>query len=143
MKYNMSGLFARFCRYGVLHRDDVKNDLPALKRLIREGLVNKVYRQGRVFYELTEKALPMVEIFRKIVLEEAHLRSLLDPRSPFYSALIEDLRFLDEHSPEAESFIFLGDWQIKSPVVPAQLELAKLRFYSHKVTKRRRLKKAA
>lgn len=142
MRYAISKLFARFCRHGVLHRDEVKNDLPALKRLIRGGLVSKVYKQGRVFYELTEKALPMIETFRKIILEEAHLRSLLT-KSPLYSALIEDLRFFDESRPEADAFMFLGDWQIKNPVVPAQLELAKLRFYLNNVTTRRRLKKAA
>lgn len=143
MRDRIFKLLARFCQYGVLRRDEVKNDIQMLKRLIRVGLVNKVHREGRVFYELTQKALPMVEIFRKMILEEVHLRLMLNPRSPFYSALIEDLRFLDENCPEAQSFMLLGDWQIRSPVVPAQLELAKLRFYSNNVPKRRRLQKAA
>jgi hypothetical protein len=40
-----------------------------------------------------------------------------------------DVRFLDEKNPAANKFLFLGDWQLKRPVVPSQLSLSKYRFY--------------
>ncbi|MFH1830927.1 MAG: hypothetical protein ABH871_09165 [Pseudomonadota bacterium] len=140
MKAKKQKILARFMRFGVLHREEVKNDLAVLKKLLRAGLVKKSRKQGRVFYELTEIALPIIEQYRRIILEELRLRALLDRG---FALAAEDVRFLDEHAPEADDFMLLGDWQLAQPVVPAQLELAKLRFYSERVTPRSRRKKAA
>lgn len=128
-------LLTRFSRHGVLGREEVKNDLAAVRKLIRSGSARKVYRSGRVFYELTEKSLPLLDQRRRIILEEWRLRSLLDPR---LVAPDEDVRFLDEQSPEANEFLFLGDWQLKRSVVSAQIELAKLRYYRERVPPRTR-----
>lgn len=143
MRHNIYRLLEHFSRRCVLHRDEVKNDLPALRKLVRKGLVQKVIRNGRVFYELTEKALPLLDHFRKMLLERLALRSFLEQRSSAFPLLREDIRYLDEKSPEAEEFLFLGDWQLTRPVVSAQLQLAKLRFYQERVAPRRRRGKAA
>jgi len=131
----ISRLFARFSRYGVLRREEVKNDLAALQKLVRAGFVQKAMKSGRVFYELTEKSLPLLEQQRRVLMEELRLRSLLDPRLVL---LTEDIRFLDEQSAEADTFRLLGDWQLTRPVVAAELELAKLRFYRERVPRRTR-----
>ncbi len=102
------------------------------------GFVQKAYKSGRLFYELTDKALPLLERQRIKLLEDARMQSLIDERSTFFRALLEDVRFLDEKSPEAEDYIFLGDWQLTRPVVLSQLELAKLRFYRNRVPRRTR-----
>ena len=134
-------LLSRFSQYGVLHREAVKNNSSAVQRLVRAGVVRKAYKSGRVFYELTNKALPLLESQRKKLLEEIKMQAHLDARNTCYAALLNDVRFLDEKRPEAKAFLFLGDWQLNRPVVPSQLELAKLRFYRDEVTPRR--KKAA
>ena len=141
MKESFLRLVARFARYGVLHREAVKNDLTTLNKLVRNELVQKTYKSGRVFYELTEKALPLLEHQRKKLLEEVQMKALLETRGTFYSSLLNDVRFLDEKKPEAKEFLFLGDWQLVRPVVTPQLELAKLRFYKDLVPERK--KKAA
>lgn len=120
----------------MLHREAVKNDLVAIEHLLRMGFVQKTYKSGRLFYELTDKALPLLEHQRIKLLEDARMHSLIDGRSAFFRALLGDVRFLDEKSPEADEFMFLGDWQLTRPVVPSQLELAKLRFYRDLVPKR-------
>lgn len=134
-------LMARFAHHGVLHREEVKNNLPTVNKLMRNGFVQKTYKSGRVFYELTEKALPLLEHHRKKLLEEVKMRALLESRNTFYPSLLDDVRFLDEKKAEAKEFLFLGDWQLNRPVVLPQLELAKLRFYEDEVAPRR--KKAA
>jgi len=132
MKSDLIRLLAAFARRGVLHREGVKNNRKSLQKLLQGGYVTKVYKKGRVFYELTEQALPIVDLQRKILLEEAGMLHLSDKRSHVYASLLGDLRFLDENRPEAAEFLFLGDWQLHRPVVPSQLELAKLRFYKQK-----------
>lgn len=141
MNSNKLRLFARFSQRGVLHREEVKNDPDALVRLSRAGFVQKVFRSGRVFYELTPASLLLLEQHRKKMLEEVKLRAMLEKNNPHLSSLLSDVRFLDEKNPVAREFLFLGDWQLTRPVVLSQLELAKLRFYQ-KVPERRR-KKAA
>lgn len=138
MNNKLLSLLTKFARYGVLHREAVKNELGALKRLLRGGLVAKTYKQGRVFYEVTEKALPLLEYHRKKLLVEAGMRACLPKAPAFYSAFLKDVRFVDEKSAEAKEFLLLGDWQLARPLVPAQLELAKHRFYSEKVLERKR-----
>lgn len=138
MNNRLSILLSKFARYGVLHREAVKNEMAVLKRLLRGGFAAKAYKQGRVFYELTEKALPLLEYHRKKLLAEAGIRACLPKAPAFYSAFLEDVRFVDEKSAEARDFLFLGDWQLVRPLVPAQLELAKHRFYREKVPERRR-----
>ncbi len=129
MKYKLTKLLAEFSRNGVLHREKVKNNLRDLQKLLRAGLVCKVYKRGRVFFELTERALPLLDLQRKKLVEEARMRALVEGRSPFYTSLLEDLRFFDEKKPMARDFLLLGDWQLLRPVVPSQLELAKFRYY--------------
>ena len=138
MKISYQSIIRRFARHGVLHREAVKNDRAALNRLMRMGFVRKAYESGRLFYELTDKALPLLERQRIKLLEDARMHSLIEGRSTFFRALLEDVRFLDEKSPEAEDFMFLGDWQLNRPVVSSQLELARLRFYRDRVPKRTR-----
>lgn len=140
---NLSKLIARFARFGVLHREAVKNDMEAVERLARKGFVRRILKSGRVFYELTEKSLPLLEHHRRRLGEEAMLLAEIEKGSPFYSALEGDLRFLDEADPRASDFTFLGDWRIFRPTVPAQLELAKLRFYRDRVPARHRQRRAA
>ena len=97
---------------------------------MREGLVKKVYKKGKVFYELTEAALPLLDGYRKMLLEEAQLNYQLYPRRrSFYNALLEDVRFLDTFKPDAQNFQFLGDWRLHESPLPSQLQLAQWRFY--------------
>jgi hypothetical protein len=131
-------LLGRLSRFGVVHREAVKNDLSTLTRFICKGWVKKVYRQGRVFYELTDRALPLLEQERQCLYEEAKLCALLETEHSVYTPLVSDVRFLDDKKPEASRFLFLGDWQLVRPVVRPQLELAKLRFYNTQVPERRK-----
>jgi len=68
------------------------------------------------------------------------MRRLLSQKKFSYDALLNELRFLEERNQQMQDFLFLGDWQLQHPVVPSQLELAKLRFYKDKVSKRCRQK---
>lgn len=122
-------LLRTFAANGVVHRDEVKNSLSSLNGLVRAGYVEKVPRQGMVFYQLTAKSLPLLESLRKSFLEEARVLAQLSRSRHGYKALVDDLRFLDENSEAARRFRFLGDWQLQRPVVPSQLELARLRYY--------------
>ena len=122
-------LFRQLARYGVLHRDEVGGHEDALKRLQRTALVVRVPKRRRVYYELTEHGLETVELYRQQLVKELETRAALFPRSKCYRALLEDVRFLDETRPEAQEFMLLGDWQLSRPLVPAQLTLAKQRYY--------------
>ena len=102
MNSNILTLFTRFARYGVLHREQVKNDILALDRLINLGFVCKVYNSGRVFYELTEAAIPPLEQYRKKLLEEARLCLALNRNSQVFDSILGDLRFLDDSNPDAD-----------------------------------------
>ncbi len=127
---NISNVIKKFSRFAVLSRADVKNELPAVSYLIRRGFVRKVYKNGRVFYELTEKALGPLEKVRLGLLAEAQLRKEICPRQrKFYKILLEDIRFLDTSDKEAKDFRFLGDWRLHMAPVESQLLLSKLRFY--------------
>ncbi len=138
MNASYNNIMRRFACYGVLHREAVKNDRTALGQLIRRGFAQKAYRSGRLFYELTEKALPLLECQRIKLLEDAQMHLLIEDGSAFFRALFDDVRFLDETSPEAQDFIFLGDWQLRRPVVPSQLLLSQLRFYRDCIPRRTR-----
>lgn len=115
--------------FGVLPRSAVRNDLGDLRYLLKNGVVRKVVRKGRVFYELTEKALPLLDDYRQVLLHKAALLNRLTPHAKLYRALLEDLRFLDEKNPKAEEFRLLGDWHLMRPVVSSQLKLSQMRFY--------------
>lgn len=143
MKNDKSRVLAKLARFGVLHREALKNERVAVEQLMRRGILTKTYRQGKVFYELTEQALPLLEHVRRQLLEEVKMRAELDPKVHLYPALVENVRFVDETTPEAEEFLLLGDWHLTRPLVPSQLELAKLRFYQDRVPPRTRTKKAA
>lgn len=122
-------IFGLLARNGVVHRDEVKNNISVIERFVYHGLVRKVCRSKKVFYELTVKALPILESRRKALLED--IRTLADLHKPpsIYHVILDDVRFLDEQHEAAEQFKFLGDWQFQRPVVPSQIELAKLRYY--------------
>ena len=123
-------LLKKFVLHGVLEREKVKNEMPVVRSFVRRGLSRKVYIKGRVFYELTEKALPMLDHFRLMLLNEAKLKNIVFPRrSHFYQALLEDVRFLDVADKEAKDFLFLGDWQLCREPVWSQLQLSQYRYY--------------
>lgn len=114
---------------GVVHRDEIKNNIGVIERLVYHGLVRKVCRNKKVFYELTVKALPILESRRKALLEDIRTLASLHKPPSIYHVILDDVRFLDEQHEAAEQFKFLGDWQFQRSVVPSQLELAKLRYY--------------
>lgn len=122
-------LLEKFFRFSVLPRTAVRNYPSALRDLLHKKLVRRVSKKGRVFYELTEKSLPLLEDYRHILLYRTKLHAQLTPHARFYQALLGDLRFLNDRHPLAKDYQFLGDWQLVRAVVPSQLELAKLRYY--------------
>lgn len=123
-------LLSRLGAWGVLHRDQTKNEVKALRRFLKKGYVSKVYRKKKVFYQLTETALPLLEWYRQQLVFRVRIEQALKGRaSPFYAALLGDLRFLDESRREAEPYRFLGDWQLLRPVNKYGLALSQERFY--------------
>ena len=129
MDINIINIIARFAREGVLHRDEVKNDTVAIRRLLHHGFIRKVQRNRKVFYELTEKTISILEVRRRMILDEVRLLAALHKPPSIFHSLLGDVRFFDEKHESAKQFKFLGDWQLTKPVVSSQLELAKLRFY--------------
>lgn len=126
-------LFIKFVKTGVLPREQVKNQMVAVRALMRNKFVRKVHKKGYVFYELTEVTLPLLEHYRKQLFEGAQLQRALHPRRrSFYDALLTDLRFFDTTKPGAKQFQFLGDWRLNHPPLLAQLHLAQLRYYLSK-----------
>lgn len=126
MSYN---LLYKMSHFGALSRSDVKNDRSDLRYFLKNGLVRRVVRKGWVFYELTEKSLPLLDECRQVFLHKAALLNRLTPHSKLYRALLGDLRFLDENNPKAEEFRLLGDWHLMRPVVSSQLKLSQMRYY--------------
>lgn len=122
-------LLRKLTKFGVVHREEVKHFAPHLQGLVKRKLLRKVYRRGKVYYEFTDQSLPFLEDYRQGLY--SRVKNLREgfPRRKVYSALLGDLRFLDESDPVAEDFRFLGDWQLKEPVVPSQLALAKARYF--------------
>lgn len=133
MEYKLINLVEKFATFGVLHRNQIKNDLVTLRRLIKRGYVEKVYKKRQVFYQLTKLALPLLDYVRQTQLSRAQLMASLHPRSLFYRALIEDIRFLDESRPMAQDWMFLGDWRLTKPPNRYQLTLAQLRYYDQNI----------
>ena len=125
-------LLDKYAKDGVVHREVTKNDLPALKYLLAQGYAEKVRKKREVFYQLTEKALPLLDTHRQVLLDQAELLKQLQPRSKLYKALLEDLRFFDEKRAEAREFRFLGDWQLHRPPNKYQLALAQERFFEER-----------
>lgn len=126
MSYN---LLQKFSHFGVLPRHATKNDEEELAYFLKNGLVRRVPKKGRVFYELTEKSLPLLEEYRQVLRHKAALLYQLTPHARFFRALLEDLRFLDEKNPRAEEFRLLGDWHLMRPVATSQLKLSQMRYY--------------
>lgn len=122
-------LLRKLTKFGVVHRDEVKHFASHLQGLLKRKLLRKVYRRGKVFYEFTDQALPFLENYRQGLFSRVRNLNEGFPRRKVYSALLGDLRFLDESDPVAEEFRFLGDWQLKEPVVPSQLALAKAKYF--------------
>lgn len=129
MLFNDLNLLKKLSQFGVSHRSDLKNDLALLKKFLRRKWVVQVFKKGRVYYQLSEKSLALLEEYRQELWHQARLGHMLYPNSNVYRALVEDLRFLDEKHPVAKEFLFLGDWQLKRPVVASQLVLAQYRYY--------------
>ncbi len=126
MYYN---LLNKMSRFGVLPREAVKNEMSDLRYLLKNGFARRALKKGRVFYELTEKSLPLLDDCRNVLLHKASLLGRLIPHSRLYRALLEDLRFLDEKNPQTEEYRFLGDWHLRRAVVASQLSLAQMRYY--------------
>ncbi|MDO8526498.1 MAG: hypothetical protein Q7T03_02285 [Deltaproteobacteria bacterium] len=125
--------FNKLTVFGVEARSRLKNDLVAINSLVKKGFVKKAYKKGSVFYELTEKALPLLDAYRCCLLELARLKNLLYPRrASLYKALLEDTRFVDTSAKEAKAFQFLGDWRLYQKPVRAQLLLSQYRFYQQR-----------
>ncbi len=122
-------LFNKMSHFGALSRSAVKNDRSDLRYLMKNDFVRRVVRKGRVFYELTEKSLPLLDEYRQVLLHKASLRNRLTPHARFYRSLLGDLRFLDEKNPRAGEFLLLGDWHLLRPVVSSQLKLSQMRYY--------------
>ncbi len=122
-------LLEKLAKFGVLPRDAVKNDRAALRVFLHKKFAVKVPKKGRVFYELTERALPLLEEYRHILLHKAQLQARLAPNSKFHRALLGELRFLDDQHSQAPEYRLLGDWQIRRPVVAGQLLLSQRRYY--------------
>ncbi len=59
----------------------------------------------------------------------------LNPRHANYAALLDDIRFFNFRTSEAEHFKFLGDWYLKLPVTKTRLALAKYNYYHATKTK--------
>lgn len=134
MSNELLNLFSRFGAWGVLHRDQTKNERKALQRFLKKGYVSKVYRKKKVFYQLTEKALPLLEWYRQQLVCRARLEEAFKGRtSLLYSALLGDLRFMNESSKEATSYRLLGDWQLLRPVNKYGLALSQERFYENQL----------
>lgn len=114
-------LLRKLTKFGVAHRDEVKHFASLLQGLLKRKLLKKVYKKGKVYYEFTDQALPFLEDYRQGLFSRVKNLNEGFPRRKVYSALLGDLRFLDESDPVAEEFRFLGDWQLKEPVVPSQL----------------------
>ncbi len=130
MENTFETVLRKLATFGVVERDQVKNDLTALRSLVRRGYVQKVHKKGRVFYELTLKSLPWLDTLRKLLLQTAKLKMFFYPhRSHLYHALVEDVRFLDTTRKEVQKFQFLGDWHLNQKPVRAQLLLSQFRFY--------------
>jgi len=132
MDTNIIKIIRLFSRFGVVHREEVKNDLNLIRRLLNLGFIRKIHRNRKVFYELTEKALPLLEAERKVIYEEARIMAAVHKLSSVYHALISDVRFINEGHPAAKAFQFLGDWQLSRPVVPSQIKLAQMRYYGER-----------
>lgn len=122
-------LFKKMSGFGVLPRDSTKNAVANLHYLLKNGFARRVSKKGRVYYELTRKALPLLEEYRQVLLHTAFLQNQLTPHAKFYRALLGDLRFLNENNPRAEEFRLLGDWHLTRPVVSSQLRLSQMRYY--------------
>ncbi len=129
MLFHDFNLLKKLSRFGVSRRNDLKNDLALLKKFLRRRWVVQVFKNGKVYYQLTEKSLGLLEEYRQELWHQARLGAMLYPNSNAYRALVEDLRFLDEKHVVAKEFLFLGDWQLKRPVVASQLALAQQRYY--------------
>lgn len=129
----MLNAIRRLARNGVLHRDEAKNDMEVIERLAYHGLLRKVHRGKKVFYELTELSVPVLDLWRKALLEEVRVLAFLHKPPSIFHVLLDDVRFLDEDHVVAEQFKFLGDWQLQRPVVSAQLELSKMRYYQNEI----------
>lgn len=125
-------LFAKLAKEGVVHREVTKNDLVALDYYLNQGYVEKVLKEREVYYQLTEKSLPLLEWYREVLLNHASFLRELHPRSRLYEALLTDLRFFDEKRAEARAFKFLGDWQLQSTPNKYQLALAQTRFFEER-----------
>lgn len=122
-------LLEKFFHLGVLSRDEVRNDLFPLRDLLHKKFIRRVSKKGRVFYELTEKAMSLVEEHRQVLLHKAKLLAQVQPHAKLYRALLGELRLLNEKNLGADDYRLLGDWQLTRPTVPSQLALAKLRYY--------------
>lgn len=122
-------LLEKLFKFGVIPRAAARNYPSELKDLLHKKWVQKARKKGRVFYELTEKAVPLAEEYRLMLFHKTRIKAQVTPHSKFYRSLLGELRFLDDQHPLVLDYQLLGDWQLTRPLVPSQLALAKLRYY--------------
>lgn len=133
MNKSIFNIIGKLCTYGVVERKSVRNEMDIIISMIRRGYVKKIYKRGFVFYELSEKALPLIDSYRLYLKVLAKFGMHFDPRNrTTYKALLEDVRFLKTETKLSRKFLFLGDWQLTRETVFAQLLLSKHRYYIKK-----------
>ena len=125
----MNLAFEKLVKNGVANPTDLRNFFAELLSLQRQGLVVKKRKGAKVYYELSDSALPLLNTYREMLLNEAKVEAYLRPKNQQLKALLEDLRFLNPRTETAEKYKFLGDWQLKYPVLPNHLKLAHLKYY--------------
>jgi len=122
-------LLEKLVKNGVATPTDLKNVRSELRKLVRRGWVDKKIRSGKVYYELTGRSVPFLNNYRRMLLHEVQMEAQMVPQNQQIKALLGDLRFLDPHSKTAKKYKFLGDWQLRHPVLPNHLKLAHLQYY--------------
>ena len=128
----IDNFLTNFSKFGVIHREEAKNHPEKLQTFINRGLVQKVRKKREVYYRFTIQALPLLNDYRQVLFHLLQLQAKLHPRSQVYASLLGDLRLFSETNKQAREFLFLGDWQLRRPPTPLQLELAYERYFSEK-----------
>ncbi len=122
-------LLRKLARYGVLHRNEVRGYEDALAALLKREFVRPTHRDRKRYYELTSKALPLLESMREQLVGELKTNRELHPKSRVYKALLDDVRFVDPNNPNAQKFLFLNSLNLMQEVVPSRLLLSRERYY--------------
>ena len=128
----MNRAFKILAKEGVSTPIELRNAFGDLKFLLRKGWVAKKRRGAKVYYELTEKSLPLLNLYRLLLLNQAKLETYWHSKNQQLRGLLGDLRFLNPASETAEKYQLLGDWQLRYEVLSNHLKLAHLQYYEKK-----------